>query len=128
MAGIYKKVLVVEDDNMLRNLITEQMRNHFQIVTAQDGEEALQKIQAEIPDLVILDLLLPKIKGLDVLQQLRNSPNKAIASIPVVVLSNLSDESSIKTAQEYGISEYFLKGSVTLSYMSDRVSSLLAQS
>ncbi len=81
-----KRVLVVEDDASIRTALKLRLqRDAFVVHTAADGDEALRAISAQSPDLVILDLTLPRRDGLDVLAQLKGSP--ATAHIPVIVLT-----------------------------------------
>ena len=96
VCSIMKLILLVEDSRFLR-LATEQtlVRAGYSVVTAGDGEEASRIAYARIPDLVLLDMLLPKLGGPEVLEALKKSP--LTAHIPVIVLSSLSPQRSPKT-------------------------------
>lgn len=87
------KVLLVEDSKFLR-LATERAlaRAGYEVSTASDGEDALQAAREQLPDLILLDLLLPKVTGPDVLKALKNDP--ATAGIAVVVLSGMSEKNA----------------------------------
>ncbi|MDP3920468.1 MAG: response regulator [Candidatus Omnitrophota bacterium] len=82
-----KKILVVDDEEGIRNLIGEALtRNNYDVVTACDGEEALATVTRENPDLIILDVLLPKMTGYQVFEKIRNG-DAAIKNIPIIVMS-----------------------------------------
>ena len=112
-----KTILVVEDSRFIR-LTTERTlaRAGYQVMTACDGEEAL-KVAAEIaPDLVLLDMLLPKLSGPEVLRTLRTTPQTA--GVPIVVLSSLPQSNERKLKRD-GATAYFDKSSLRLHDYSD---------
>ena len=104
------KVLVVEDSRPLR-LEDEQVLNKagYRVISAEDGETALRLATAEKPDLIILDLMLPKLGGVEVLKRLKD--NERTSEIPVVVLSGLSNKNAEKLI-EAGAEAYFEKSEV----------------
>lgn len=107
---MFKKVLIIEDDLSYRNPLNDYLSSRgFTIAVADDGEKAMEKLLFHRPDLVILDLLLPKVHGFEVLKRVRTYPDEKIANTPVIVLTNLSSEADIKTAEELKISAYFVK-------------------
>src|SRR4051812_16755719 len=106
MYDLAKKILIVEDDGMLRNLLIDSFNQFYSVLDAADGEMALQKISFHQPDLVLLDLLLPKTSGFEVLKKIRQDPNPRIASTPVIVISNLSDNASVKAARDLKVDDY----------------------
>lgn len=85
------KILLVEDRRSIR-MENERALSHagYEVICAEDGEEALQNARKEHPDLILLDLLLPKMPGVEVLARLKNEPETS--SIPVVVVSGLSEK------------------------------------
>ena len=101
-------ILLVEDSKFLR-IATERAltRAGYQVLCAADGEEALAQAAAHIPQLIILDMLLPKLSGPEVLQRLKANP--ATANIPVLVLSSLSQKNAGKLIQD-GASGFLEKG------------------
>lgn len=103
-------VLLVEDSRFLR-ISTERTlsRAGYRVVNAGDGEEALQVINNELPDLVLLDMMLPKLSGPDVLQAIKK--NSATAAIPVIVLSGLSQKNEEKLISA-GAAAFLEKGSI----------------
>ncbi len=102
-----KKVLVVEDDLETQKLIGFLLRRAgFDVEMAMDGEEGLRKISSS-PDLVIVDLMLPKINGLEVIDKMKDSPETQ--EIPILILSALGQESYVSKALKKGADEYIVK-------------------
>jgi len=101
-------ILLVEDSKFLR-IATERAitKAGYQVISAGDGEEAVAQATAKLPDLVILDMLLPKLSGPEVLQKLKANP--VTARIPVLVLSSLSQKNEEKLLQE-GATAFLEKG------------------
>lgn len=102
-----KTVLIVEDDTFLRELYTHVLQQSgFHILTAFDGEEALKEANKS-PDLILLDIMLPKLNGITVLKVLKSDSN--LYKIPVVLLTNLGQDSVIKSAYQAGANGYIMK-------------------
>jgi len=96
-----KRVLVVEDDRFLRRACEASLRRRgLTVLGAGDGEEGLRLARAEAPDLILLDVLMPKLTGLEVLQALRGA--EATRSIPVLILSNSSSPRDIEAIAALG--------------------------
>lgn len=118
------RVLLVEDDRFLRKAADARLRQAgYTVLTAVDGEEALRLARAERPDLILLDLIMPKIQGFEVLRELKQDP--ATAPIPVVVLSNLGQERDMEQALKLGAHAYFVKAHLSLQALVERVQELL---
>lgn len=102
------KILIVEDDPFFRNYFTTKLtENGFQVETAADGEEALEKIKAGRPDLILLDIIMPKTDGFDVLNRL--TADNLINTLPVIVFSTLGQEADVKKALGLGARDYINK-------------------
>ncbi len=127
MAYQNKKILVVEDDDLLRRIITNQLSANYTIISAADGEEALQQTESQRPDIIVLDLLLPKLDGFGFLEKLRNSPDPVLAKTVVLVVSNLSDPKNIERASQYKVLEYYIKSDLQLGILLNRVNRYFAQ-
>ena len=113
------KVLLVEDSKFLRMANERALsRAGFQVSTAADGEEALQVANDKLPDIILLDMMLPKISGPDVLKALKGNP--ATTDIPVIVLTSLSQKNEEKLLHE-GAAAYFEKSTLELDKSSDRL-------
>lgn len=103
-----KKILVIEDDSALSLILIDNLtKEGFDIIQARDGEEGLASALSVKPDLILLDIILPKMDGLTMLGKLRqDSWGK---NVPVIVLSNLSDPLDIAKAAIDGVHEYLVK-------------------
>jgi CheY-like chemotaxis protein len=118
------RVLLVEDDRFLRRACEVSLRQRgFVVTTAADGEEALRKVRAEVPDLILLDLLMPKMTGTEVLKALR--AEEATREIRVLILSNSSREQDVEEIKTLGVSGYFVKADLSLQALGDMVARLL---
>lgn len=106
------KVLIIEDDNFLSDLYKIQFeKSGYKVVQSYDGLDGLSKISIETPSVVVLDLILPELSGLEVLERLKKDPK--FSRLPVVVLSNLRDEEKIKKALTLGAVGYIIKPTLT---------------
>jgi CheY-like chemotaxis protein len=114
------KVLLVEDSKFLRMATERALTNAGYLVsTASDGEEALQVANDKLPDIILLDMMLPKISGPNVLKALKENP--ATMHIPVIVLTSLSQKNEEKLLSE-GAAAYFEKSALALDQNSSRLS------
>jgi len=118
------RILLVEDDRILRRAVETTLRRHgFNVVAADDGEKALRLAKTEVPRLVLLDLIIPKVQGFEVLRRLKQNPKTA--SIPVLILSNLGQESDVKQAMDLGAVDYLVKANLSLDQLVKKVGELL---
>ena len=102
------KILIVEDEDVLSLVLEEKFKNEgYEIMIAKDGGEAQPKAEKFKPDIILLDLILPKKGGLEVLESLKS--NSELKQIPVIVLSNLEGDETIKKALSLGAVDYFVK-------------------
>ncbi len=102
------KVLIVEDEEALRKVLQEKIQDSgFEAFTAKDGDEAWNMAKSKNPDIILLDLILPKRNGFEVLGMLKQDPE--LKDIPVIVLSNLSEDENLKKALAMGAEDYFVK-------------------
>ncbi len=119
-----KKVLVVEDDEHISKVYEIKLaKEGFATLLARDGEEAVEKIKAEKPDLIILDLMLPKKDGFGVLEDIKKIPE--LARIPVIVLSNLGQQADQERALALGANEYLIKVDYSIQEVIDKVKGYL---
>ena len=119
-----KRILVAEDDRFLRKAAEVTLKRHgYVVLTASDGEDALRVARAETPDLVLLDLIMPKLQGFEVLRTLKQDP--ATAGIRVIVLSNLGQPSDVQQAMDGGAAAYFVKADLSLQELVKRVEEAL---
>lgn len=119
-----KRILLVEDDRFLRKAAAASLRAHgFDVAAAADGEEALRLAHTESPVLILLDLIMPKLQGFEVLRRLKGEPGTA--DIPVIILSNLGQEQDVARAMDGGAVAYFVKANVSLQELVRRVEETL---
>lgn len=102
-----KKILIVEDDLFIRELYERTLTQAgYAVVTAADGEEGL-KLAKDAPDLVLLDIMLPKVHGIDVLKKLKE--DQTTKNLPIVMLTNLGQENIMNEAFKIGAAGYLVK-------------------
>ena len=102
------KILIVEDERFLSTILKNRLEKEgFAITQAFDGEEAMTYLKSGKPDLIVLDLILPKKSGFEVLESISKDPQ--LSQIPVVILSNLGQESDVEKAKSLGALEYYIK-------------------
>ncbi len=119
-----KTIVVLEDDTILQKLIVlELSTNNFNVFSASDGEEGLALIREKKPDLVLLDLIMPKVNGFEVLTALK--ADKTTENIPVIILSNLGQESDIEKGKELGALDHFKKSGTDLYKLSEMLHKIL---
>ncbi|OGY59761.1 MAG: hypothetical protein A3B23_03565 [Candidatus Colwellbacteria bacterium RIFCSPLOWO2_01_FULL_48_10] len=105
---IGKTVLLVEDDVFLSNLLSSRlMKAGISVLKAYDGEEALKSLRAQKPDLIVLDIIIPKKSGFELMEDMRGEP--ILKDTPVIIVSNLGQEADVERAKQYGIKGYFVK-------------------
>lgn len=120
------RILLVEDDKFLRKAAEVTLkRQGFDVLTAQDGEAGLELAREAMPDLVLLDLIMPKMQGFQVLGHLK--ADRKTASIPVIVMSNLGQDSDVQRAIDAGASAYVVKSNTALQSLVDTVREILAK-
>jgi len=108
-----KKILFIEDDIAIQKTLGEGLKSKgYDVVTAGDGEEGLKLSKEVTPDLVILDLILPKLHGLKVLEKMRE--DELTADTPVIILTNLENIVEVEQALELGATTYLVKANYSL--------------
>jgi CheY-like chemotaxis protein len=121
------RILLIEDDKFLRRACEVGLtKRGFSVITANDGEEGLQKAQTESFDLILMDMLMPKLSGLETLETLKKDAKTR--GIPVVILSNSSLDTDMQRAKELGAAGYMVKASLSLQELADHVISFLDKS
>lgn len=122
-----KRILLVEDDDALANVyITRLQAEGFEIRRVANGEDALASAIAFSPNLVLLDVMMPKVSGFDVLDILRNTPETA--NLKIVMLTALSQESDQERARSLGVDEYLVKSQVVIADVVERIKHHVASS
>ena len=115
-----KVVLLVEDNDFIRNMYQLKLsKAGLTVEEAVDGKQALEKIAAKKPDLVLLDMMMPNMSGIDVLKQLNK--DKVIPDLPVIVLTNIMNSQAITEARDLGARDYIIKTDLTPSQVIDKL-------
>lgn len=117
------KILVVEDEQVLAKVFEEKFQKaHYEVKIAADGQAAIDLAKSFSPDVIVLDLVLPKKNGFDVLSELKSED--ALKIIPVVVVSNLGEDEDIKRALSLGAEDYFVKAQHPINEIVSKVKSV----
>jgi DNA-binding response OmpR family regulator len=115
-----KKILLVEDDTNLASVYKSRLElEGFIVAVVSNGEEALSTTLKEKPDLILLDAMMPKISGFDVLDILRNTPETA--HVRVIMLTALSQEKDEQRAKALGVNDYLVKSQVVIGDVVERI-------
>jgi DNA-binding response OmpR family regulator len=115
-----KRILFVEDDDALASVYMVRLEAEgFEVKRVANGEDALAAATSFHPDLVLLDVMMPKISGFDVLDILRNTPETT--NLKIVMLTALSQESDKKRAQSLGVDDYLVKSQVVIGDVIERI-------
>ncbi|MFH1536857.1 MAG: response regulator transcription factor [Patescibacteria group bacterium] len=102
------KIILVEDDKFLSRMYKTKLEMEgFEVHTAFDGKVGLAMIQKELPDVLLLDIILPELEGWDIIKQMKKDP--ATKDIPIIVLSNLGSDEDVAKAKLYGVKDYLVK-------------------
>lgn len=115
-----KKILLVEDDDALASVyLTRLEAEGFEVQRVPNGEDALASAIAFKPDLILLDAMMPKVSGFDVLDILRNTPETT--NVRIIMLTALSQEADIERAKSLGVDEFLVKSQVVIADVVERV-------
>lgn len=124
-AGDQKRILLVEDDDSLASVyVTRLQAEGFDVRRVGNGEDALAAAISYHPDLVLLDVMMPKVSGFDVLDILRNTPETA--NLKVIMLTALGQETDQERARALGVDDYLVKSQVVIADVVDRIRHHLA--
>ena len=124
MADAKPKVLLVEDDPFMSNLLsTELAREGFAVVYAPNGEEAIARFKESRPDVMVIDVLLPKKNGIEALREIRALEGGR--AVPAIILSNVEESGYVAEAEKLGIKAYLIKANVQLPEIAAKVKEAL---
>lgn len=114
------KIILIEDDEILSKVIFEELKEAgFDVERANNGEDGLKLAQSEMPNLILLDLLIPKIGGFEVLENLKKSP--ATKDIPVIILTMLGSDDDLKKGLKLGAEDYIVKSQHAVAEIIEKV-------
>ena len=121
-----KTILFIEDESALQKTFDDVLRKEgYEIISALDGEIGLRLAKTKNPDLILLDLILPKLNGFDVLKKLKE--DEKTKEIPVIVLTNLEEMSNIEKALELGSTTYLVKANYSLKEVIEKIKKALGE-
>lgn len=121
-----RKILLIEDDELLSELYnTKLSASGFDLESASDGEEGLKKAKEFMPDLILLDIVLPKKDGFEVLQALKK--DEELKNIPVIAITNLGQKEEVEKGLRLGANDYIIKAHFTPTEVVAKVKKLLAE-
>lgn len=119
-----KKVLIVEDDQFLANAYKLKLtKSGYEVSVATDGEEALDQMAQSVPDIVLLDLIMPNMDGFAALDAMKK--DEKLKDIPVVVASNLGQKEDIERAKSLGAMDFIIKSNVSIEDIVNKVKSVI---
>ena len=117
-------VLLIEDDPLLTKMYKAKFTTEgFNVLVAQDGEEGLKMALESNPDLILLDIMMPKLSGLDLLSKLREDPKGK--DVPVIILTNLTQQKEAQKALDLGAKEFMVKANLTPSQVVEKIKKYL---
>lgn len=119
-----KKILIVEDDVFIRDIYqTKFSQEGFDVATAEDGVKALAILEQLVPDIILLDIIMPYMNGIEVLKSIKG--NESLKDVPVIMLTNISEKEKVTEGTELGVSDYIIKSHFTPSEVVRKVNALL---
>jgi len=122
--NIKKRILLVEDDKFISMAYKDSLtRAGFEIITAADGNEALKKIEEGKFDLILLDVIMPGKNGFEVLIEIKK--NETLKNIPVIITSNLGQETDIKRGKDLGATDYLIKANLSVKEVVNKINGYL---
>lgn len=118
-----KRVLLVEDNDFIRKMYLMKLgkSESIEVLEATDGPAALEIYQTQKPDLILLDIMMPKMSGIEVLEELHKRGSK----VPVIILSNVMSSETREVATKYGVVDYIIKSDLTPSQVLEKIKEYL---
>ena len=117
-----KTLLLVEDDPFLSSLLKNRLQKEgFEVILATDGEQALDLLKISNVNLILLDIILPKKTGFEVLEEIQNNPELRVKELPVIIISNLGQPQDIERGKKLGVIEYFIKAKISIDDLVNRI-------
>jgi len=123
-----KKILLVEDDPFLIDIYTRKLKKAgLEIMVAENGDEALKLLQQETFDLMVLDIVLPKIDGWTILREIKElkQKNRDLEGLKIIILSNLDQKEEVEKGLKLGASKYLIKAHYTPSQVVEEIKKIL---
>ena len=120
------KILFIEDDPLIIKIYTTRLTaDGYQVLSAENGADGITLAEKELPDLIVLDIMMPKVDGFGVLQKLRSHPQ--LKDKPILVYSNLAQEEELNRARQLGATEFIVKANLTPTEMVAKIKQYLTK-
>ena len=118
------KVLIVEDDSLIVKIYTTRLQAEgFEVQSAQDGLEGVTKMREFVPDVVLLDVMMPKLDGFGLVTEIKKDPK--LQTIPIIMYSNMNNEEEIQRAKSLGVVEFLIKANLTPNQVIEKIKQYL---
>ena len=119
-----KKILFIEDEKNLQEILGQALKQHgFEVKEALNGQDGLDLVAKFDPDLILLDLILPKVSGFEVLEKIKN--DETTKKIPIIILTNLENSSDVQRVLELGAFDYLVKSNYSLNEIIQKIEGAL---
>jgi len=119
-----KQILLVEDDPFLIDIYSTKLKDSgFSVEVASDGEQAFEKVKAKKPDLVLLDIVLPKISGWEILRKIKSEAD--LKNLKIIILSNLGQKEEVEKGMDLGVLKYLIKAHYTPSQVVEEIKKII---
>lgn len=119
-----KKILIVEDDDLINQMYTASLASSkFEVRIERDGESGWNALQTYVPDLVILDFMMPKLNGIEILEKMR--ADERLKGVPVILMSSLSAEADKKRAMDAGATVYWVKNEINMTEFEAKINEVM---
>lgn len=119
-----KKILLIEDDPFLSSLLGNRLKKEgFELESVKRGSDAMKALRDKLPDLILLDIILPGKSGFEVMEDIKSEPQ--IAQTPVMIISNLGQETDVERGKELGAVEYIIKAKTSIDELVEKIKDFL---
>jgi two-component system alkaline phosphatase synthesis response regulator PhoP len=121
-----KKILLIEDEEVIVKLLGKKLANiGYEVGFAMDGQEGIDKMKQQIPDLVLLDIVMPRKGGFEVMEEMKKDP--ALAKIPVIIISNSGQPLELEKAKKLGVADWLVKTEFDPKEVVEKISKYIGQ-
>lgn len=106
------KILLIEDDSLIIKIYSTRLKaDGYTVISAENGQQGLELAENELPDFILLDIMMPEVDGFTVLEKIRSNPS--LKNTPIIVYSNLAQEAEMERAKQLGANEFIVKANIS---------------
>ncbi|MEX2436835.1 MAG: response regulator [Candidatus Paceibacterota bacterium] len=117
-------IALIEDEPLLSNLLKQRLeKDNLKVIAIQDGAKALDILKNQKVDLILLDIILPKVSGFEIMEKIQQDPTHK--DVPIIIISNLGQESDVKKGESFGAVGYFVKAHVSIEELVGEIKSFI---